>query len=278
MQTLPPGPHQGALRLAAGLGLTPLVVGLAALILPHMATSEAVASAVVFAGATSTALAGLALACSAPRSVPAAALRGRLLTAALAIAVLAAAASCPLPGPWSALLIDAALVAAGWAIGGAIGNAIEDPGHLLPACVVVACADLMSTLSPSGPTHAIAASERALALAAVSFPVPGTNVFAPALGIGDLVFVALLFAAAARHRLSYARMVALTALGIAAAGSASAWLGMAVPALVPVAFAVVSGLKPVRTLRPKDRRVAAAAIALALGLVTATLAARLLAA
>jgi len=141
---------------------------------------------------------------------------------------------------------------------------------LLPACVVAASADLVSLLSPEGPTHAIARSDRALSVLAVWFPVAGTHAVTPALGVGDLLFMALVFGVAAVHRLPYVRTVFLAALGTALAGILAAALGVAVPALVPIAAAILLGLPTVRQLRPADRTAAKWSIIIASTVVAAT--------
>ena len=142
----------------------------------------------------------------------------------------------------------------------------------MPACVVVACADATSVVSQFGPTHALAESEAALSIVAVGFPVPGTTSFAPALGVGDLVFIAIVFGAVAAHRLSLARVALLCGFGTAMAGVLSAVLATAVPALVPIAAAVVLGVPEARRLRPRERRVAILAMAIAASVAVAVIA------
>ena len=143
--------------------------------------------------------------------------------------------------------------------------------------MVAACADTISLLSPEGPTHAIAESERALSVAATWFPVPGTSAFAPALGLGDLLFSALVFGVARAHGLPYLRTVALALAGTALAGVAAARFGVAVPALVPIAAAIVLGLPMARRVRPADRAATIGSIAIACTLVLAVLVRTLLA-
>ena len=122
--------------------------------------------------------------------------------------------------------------------------------------VVAASADLVSLLSPEGPSHAIAESERALSVLAVWFPVPGSSALAPALGVGDLLFMAFVFGVAISHGLPYARSVVACAAGTALAGVAAAWTGLAVPALVPIAALTVLALPSIRNLRRGDRQAA----------------------
>jgi hypothetical protein len=139
----------------------------------------------------------------------------------------------------------------------------------------VACADTASIVSQFGPSHAIAESESALSIVTVGFPVPGTSSFAPALGVGDLVFVAIVFGAVAAHRLSLARAALLCGLGMLVAGAASAALETAVPALVPIAAAVIAGVPEARTLRPRERRAATFAMVIAVSVAAAAIASQL---
>jgi hypothetical protein len=171
----------------------------------------------------------------------------------------------------SEVAVDAALVAMAWGIGGFIGERIQHPGHLLPACVVVAAVDLTSVVSRFGPTHAIAESERALSLAAISFPVPGTSLAAPALGVGDLIFMAIVFAACRVHHLSVVRATVLCLGATWLAGVGSALLETAVPALMPVGAAVVLGIPPLRRLRREDRRAAVVAMVIAVSIAGGTI-------
>lgn len=257
----------GGWRLAVGLSVVPLVVGAAALAAPAIRLGEQGASMFSFGGASVTAILGVAVAATFDGSRV---VRGAIAAGAVAVLVVAA-----LVGGESgvrATCVDTALVAGAWAIGTAIGRRIEHPGHLFPACVVVASADVVSVVSSFGPTHAVAESDRALSLFAISFPVPGTNAFAPALGVGDLVFVAIVLGAVSAHRLPFVRAASLCLMGTLIAGAASALLESAVPALVPIGAAVVLGLPAVRMLRREDRRVAMLAMAITATIAAATIA------
>jgi len=257
-------------RGALGLLLTPFVVGIAAAVLPRIHLGDPSASIVVYAGAASTSLAALAIAAG---SYPP--WKWRLATTAVATIALAAAFWEAARGMAAPVAVSASLVAAAWAIGTSIGRRIEHPGHLLPACVVVACADATSIVSQFGPTHAIAENEAALSIVTVGFPVPGTSSFAPALGVGDLIFVAIVFGAVAAHRLSLARAALLCGLGTAVAGAASAVLETAVPALVPIAAAIIVGVPEARRLRPRERRAATFAMVIAVSVAAAAIASQL---
>jgi hypothetical protein len=252
--------------------LTPVIVATAALVLPHIHTGEQGASLIVFGGASATAVAALALSAIVyPLPI------WRLAVASLAVLIIGVLAFTGVTSVAAAVAVDTVLVAAAWAIGTSIGRSIEHPGHLLPACVVVACADAASMVSRFGPTRAIAESDRALSVLAITFPVPGTDNMAPALGVGDLVFVAIVFGAVAAHGLSLPRAALLCFVGTSVAGATSAALGTAVPALLPIAAAVVLGIPEARKVRPRERRVASLAMVVAAMVAVAAIAAQLVA-
>jgi hypothetical protein len=246
--------------------LAPSLTALGIAIAPRVVVSEPVAAALTFAGGAAAGL--LALAASAraehaPRVAAAIAAAGLAL---VGVAVLAAP-----PPAIAAPMVNLGLVAFAHAAGGGIGRRVAHPGHLLPACAVAAAADLASVLHPSGPSHAIASSERALAFFAVGFAVPGTRAIAPALGAGDLVFIALVLGVCAAHRISLGRAAACAAAGLAVAGALAARFEAAVPALIPIGAAVVAGLPEARRLRREDRRVATLSVAIAVAVVVGVL-------
>jgi hypothetical protein len=257
-------------RPLIGLLVTPIAVGIAAFVLPRVHLGAEGASLVVFGGSASMSVIALAIAATSR-----VALAPRLAAALVAAVALGAFALAGVTSTLAAVVVDTALVALAWAIGATIGAHIEHPGHLLPACVVVACADAASVASQWGPTHAIAESERALSVMAICFPVPGEASVAPALGVGDLVFMAIVLGAAAVHGLSVARAAILCWAGTLIAGAASAVLETAVPALLPIGAAVVIGLPAARQVRPKERRVAALAMIIAVSVAAAAIGSQL---
>ncbi len=238
--------------LALGVVLTPCAA-LVALLSAHARVGAALGSGIAFFGGAVLPVIGLALA--ARFSAP---IKGTLSVAAWAGTLLAALASMPthVDASAAALAVDGALVAFGWAVGSSVGRRVQHASHLLPACVVAASADLVSLLSPEGPSHAIARSDRALSVLATWFPVPGSRDLSPALGAGDLLFMALVFGVACARALPYARTVVLCVLGTALAGVAAAGLGVAVPALLPIAVCLIAGLPAARALPAADRKAA----------------------
>jgi hypothetical protein len=254
------------LRLGEGLLLTPVVVAAALFALPRARVGTAAADFISFAGATGVALGGLAIAATVQLSR-----RLTLAIAALAVATLVGVAAGHASNRLAVVAVDTALVSAAWAVGASLGRRVQHVGHLLPACVVAASADVVSLVSPEGPSHAIANSERALSVLAIWFPVPASTALAPALGVGDLLFIALVLGVALAHGLPYARTVLCCAVGTALAGLAAAIFGVAVPALLPIAGAVIIGLPPARSLRVVDRKAARWSMLIAVAVAGATI-------
>jgi hypothetical protein len=259
-------------RLALGLLLAPSASALAAYLLPGVPTAAGFASATAFAGATLFPILGLSLAAMVELS----------LVGTVGLGVLSAASLLALlvrqPSPIATVLwVDTALVCLSWALGCSLGRRVQHAAHLFPACVVAASADVVSLLSPEGPSHAIVESDRALSVLATWFPVPGSTAISPALGIGDLLFMALIFGVARAHHLPYARCLIACVIGTALAGAAAAWSGLAIPALLPIAAVVLLVLPTIRQLRRSDRSAAHWSMLIASSVAFATFARTLLA-
>jgi hypothetical protein len=240
---------------------------LALAVLPRVHVGEALANFLSFLGATTVAIAGLAIAV--PAKVP---MRFALSLAAAAFAVLGALTYWQSSSRMALVAVDTTLVCLAWALGATLGRSVQHPSHLFPASVVAASADVVSLLSPEGPSHAVASSQRALSVLTNWFPVPGTSAVAPAIGVGDLLFMAFVIGVASAHQLGLARAIACCALGVATAGCAAAWLGVAVPALVPIAAATIVGIPSIRRLRAVDRRAAHWSMLIAAAAAVATIA------
>ena len=264
-------PPTGYWRLFVGVLLTPASVAIAARVAPRVHLGENAANATAFAGATLFPILGLSLAAMVELRLALA-----LGAAAIAATLLVTLAALSPAAIATALLVDGALVCLSWALGCSLGRRVQHAAHLLPACVVAASADLVSLLSPEGPSHAIAESERALSVLATAFPVPGSLAIAPALGVGDLLFMALALGVARAHHLPYVRCVIACASGTALAGVAAAWSGLPVPALVPIAALLVLALPEIRKLRRSDRSAAHWSMLIASSVALAALARTLL--
>lgn len=170
-------------------------------------------------------------------------------------------------GPFAVPLQVFGLLSTGRVIGGAIGKRVQHPGHVLPATLVAAAADCASLLSPEGITHAVSQDERALATFALAAAIPGTTAITYLLGIGDLIVMAMLLGVAREHGVSALRVTLACVVSLAVAFACSALWQSPIPALVPIAVFVNLLVPAFRRVAPKDRRVAALAAALALGLV-----------
>lgn len=243
-----------------------VVVALLIAVAPHAPASPGVASAVAFFGAAIVAVLSVSL--GARKS-----LRGRtvLLVDCLAAVTLATLAVLHVRNPYLSAIVDTMLIAFAWATGAAIGERVEDASHLLPAAAVAAAADVASVVSSWGPSAAIASSERALSVLAISFPVLGTRVVAPALGVGDLIFIALALGVARRHDLPYRRITLLALGGVVIAGLAAARFERAVPALPAIGLMIVAFVPAARAVRRRDRTVTTIALGVSLLIVLFTI-------
>lgn len=246
-------------HVGVALGVPALTLAVAIATFPHIFLSDRATALVTFLGAAGVAVLGVSL--GAYRAVDR---RTIVAIDVAAIVVLALIAVLRIRTPWIAIVVDSALIAFAWATGAAIGEKVEHPSHLLPAAAVAAAADVVSVASSWGPSAAIAASERALSVLAISFPVLGTRAIAPALGVGDLVFIGLALGAARAHQLPYRRMAILAFVGVVLAGFGSAYLDRAVPALPAIGLMMVAFVPGARTLRRKDRSIATVAIGISI--------------
>lgn len=146
------------------------------------------------------------------------------------------------------------LILAGGTLGASVGARMQRSGHILAVALVSAGVDLWSVTSPHGPTHAIVRNPALVRLLTVSVAVPSMREPQPAIGVGDVVFVALYLAAAQRFSLPRGRTLMLLAAGVLAAGGAAMAAGTPVPALPLIGFAVVLGHRAAREVHPEDRR------------------------
>src|SRR5690606_13949183 len=149
---------------------------------------------------------------------------------------------------------------AGTRIGASIGHAIEAPGHLLVVASVSALVDGLSVLHPKGPTAQILEMEVALSILALPWPILGTPIIQPTLGVGDVVFGGLYLAAARRHELPLGKTAAALAVGLTLAFVTAALLSRAIPALPFMGAAVLLAHPEARRLPPADRVAAAIGI------------------
>lgn len=145
------------------------------------------------------------------------------------------------------------LLLVGRGLGGGIGDRVAHPGHVLPASIVAATADLASVLSPEGVSNAIVANDRALSVAALAAPVLGSRAMTFVLGAGDLVMMSLVFAVARRFEVSRVRVAVAFAIGLFIAFALSAVLARPIPALCTIAIAGTLSSPKFFRVAPRDR-------------------------
>jgi hypothetical protein len=238
----------------AALSLSPLAAAVVIGVGPRLPVPDSAADALAALGAVLPPTVGLTWAARHGGRLGA---TGALaLAAALAMAIVHFTKLPPALVPLQVFGITA-LAHAG---GDFIGRRIQHPGHVLPATWVAAAADVASVFAPQGPTGAIARSEEALPLFAIAGGVPGTAAVTFVLGVGDLVMLALVAAAAAKFGVSLVRVAVAAFVAFAVAIAASAVWATPVPALVPFAVFVPLFAAPLRRVDPKDRSAAAVAL------------------
>jgi hypothetical protein len=157
-------------------------------------------------------------------------------------------------GPFHAALVLVALLAFGGLVGCVVGSAIEHPGHLLFVVLVSSAADALSVLHPSGPSAAIVASEQALSLLALPFPLLGTDATPPLLGVGDVVFAGLYTAVARAHRLDARRTQLALGAGFALTMLVVVLAELAIPALPFLGAAMLIAHPEARRPPARERR------------------------
>jgi len=187
--------------------------------------------------------------------------RGVIAIVALAAVALVALSS-QAPDAIDAAAVLALLLGAGTSLGALVGSRIQHAGHLLPVAIVGSLADLVSVMTPGAPSHVVADTPALLSILAISWPMPGTHDLIAVLGVGDVAFVALYFAAARKHQLSRARTIAALALGLATTALVVMTTSLAIPALPFLGVAMLAAHPSARSLPPSDRRPAAIGLVL----------------
>ena len=154
-----------------------------------------------------------------------------------------------------------AVTTVAFAVDDTIERQVRQPAHLLPALALAAAVDTLSVLSPSGVSHAVVESERAISLLVLAAPVPGTDAITFVLGVGDLIVLALVLATVARFQLSHVRAGVALLAGVALALAASAVWQRAVPALVTIALTVALAFPELRRPRANEARLTGLVVA-----------------
>ncbi len=241
-------------RAWLGFGLVP-VVAVAVLLVAgavsaQCAMSARVAYGIAFVVVASELLAAARLVPRAPGWVTA------LLVAASAGALWAVRGAAPSLAPAS--VVTVALLTGGSALGGAVGQRIDKPGHLLAVFAISALADFWSVYDPAGPSARLARQAATqpdtLVLFALPWPILGSGRIEAIIGAGDLLFAALYSAALRRHGVHGNRATLAMAGGLMVGLALLFWLERALPLLPFLGAAVVVAEPRARSLPVADRR------------------------
>jgi hypothetical protein len=218
---------------------------------PRVELSPVIAFAIGFSAIAASVLA-VSAACPRPRKQ---ALLGVLASACALLMLVVAGGVVP---TWlAAAVVTIALLTGATLLGALIGAGVEQPGHLLAVAIVSSLADMVSVLSPSGPSAMIAESPVALSVLALPWPMLGTDAIEPMLGAGDVVFAALYVGAARVHALPLTRTLLALGVGFVATLGCVVWLEQALPALPFLGAAIVIAHPEARRLRLGSPRRAA---------------------
>jgi hypothetical protein len=251
----------GAPAWSTWLGAVAAVVGLQAgsfAVMPAIGPPP-LASFLVGFGCVAGAAIGVGAVAPAPRA------RWALALVFPAACLGAVAAVGPRPsGPLWVGLVTAALLGGGTLAGGLVGGRVQRPGHLMVVAYVSSLADLYSVFAPSGPSAQVVDSERALAVLALSWPLPtgphGVEAM-PLLGVGDVIMTAVYLAASRGLDLGRVRTAVALAFGYAVVVGTLLWRGEAVPALPMLGLAIVLAHPRARHLPRTEWRTALLGVA-----------------
>jgi hypothetical protein len=241
-----------ALRTARGLGLWAFAAALTlsgfsltARLAPYSDVSPVLAYLCGFAAVVACTL---AVAAAAPSERAACAALAMLGVVGLLFVQRAGASSALAP----AILL--ALLAFGSGLGAWVGGSIEEAGHLLFVALVSSAVDTFSVAHPDGPSAALLRQPQALALLALPWPMLGTRDVVPLLGVGDVVFASLYWAAGKRHALPRLRTLLALASGFALTALTVTLLERAIPVLPFLGVAIVAAHPEARRPQGRDMR------------------------
>jgi len=153
-----------------------------------------------------------------------------------------------------ALVVMVSLLSAGTLVGGVIGSRVQAAGHLVFVALVSSAADIFSVYAPIGPTAAVLESPTSLNLVALPWPLPGTELVPPILGVGDVVFASLYRSAARAHGLSRARTLGALITAFALTMVTLLWSEVPVPALPFLGLTIVVAHPEARRVPEADRK------------------------
>lgn len=231
---------------ALSIGLPAIALVTAAWVAPRIPVSPVAAYVAAFACVGASML-------GAARAAPY--LRAKHLALLIAPAVVLAIVGATRPPILlAAPLVTASLLLAGTTAGGVVGGAIQRAGHLIVVAIVSSLVDVFSVLHPEGPTQNVLQVERAVALLILPWPMLGTSDIRPILGVGDVVFAALYFAACEKHGLPMIRTATSLVIALALTMLTVLVTGIGIPALPFFGAAIVLAHPRARRLEGKERK------------------------
>lgn len=240
-------PARGLLTWAALFGAAAAL----AAVWPETPVAGVLGFVVIFAGLAAVLIDG-AFAAAQRRTWP---VTGALAAAGVGLVVLAPS----LGEAVGALVGGVGLVLAAFALGTRLGFEVQQPSYLWPLVVVALGADVWSVTTPEGVTRQVveAGPDGVFGYIVLSLPVPGVGL-SPVLGVGDVVFTALLAGAVTGLGLPRRRAALGLAIGFGACLLALLVIQLPLPALPFIAVAAAAALG--RAVRPAPRELAAAVV------------------
>lgn len=140
-------------------------------------------------------------------------------------------------------LVAACVLVIGGLVGGYIGGLLEAPGMIAVVAYVATVGDVFSVFHPHGVSAHVLRDQAVLRLLTLSFPVLGTQMVSPMVGVGDVAFTALYVVATRKLGLSVPRCLLALTLGLLVTVVSVECLGVALPAVPFFSAAVVLAQK-----------------------------------
>jgi len=144
---------------------------------------------------------------------------------------------------WTVSLVAACVLVIGGLIGGYIGGLLEAPGMIAVVAYVATVGDVFSVFHPHGVSAHVLRDQAVLRLLTLSFPVLGTQMVSPMVGVGDVAFTALYVVATRKLGLSVRRCLLALTLGLLVTVVSVECLQIALPAVPFFSAAVVLAQK-----------------------------------
>jgi len=166
-------------------------------------------------------------------------------------------------------LNDVALLFTTFTVGFWLAGEIEKAGHLIPVCIIGTLVDIWSVFA--GPSKHV--GEKVLehvekqietgeilpppieSFLIMNWPQAGTGTMTPLIGLGDLVFIALLLASCRKFKLSYFKCILLLLGGLAVAEAVTMGYQKPLPALPFLSAFFLVGNYNNLSITPKEWRI-----------------------